>query len=66
MKTLEEATIPWDPARYLENEEAQLAYLALVLEEDEPAEFQEAFGIVARARGMTEVARSADLARDTL
>jgi probable addiction module antidote protein len=63
---LEKDTIPFDPARYLSSEDAQAEYLTAVLEENDPAAFADALGVVARARGMTQLAKDAGLPRDTL
>lgn len=59
-------TYPVDVAEYLDSEEAIAAYLDIVLEEGDPAEFAKALGTVARARGMTQVARDAGIGRETL
>ena len=42
------------------------AYLAAALEEDDPAVFVAALGDVARAKGMTQIAREAGLGRESL
>jgi probable addiction module antidote protein len=60
-----ETTI-WDPAERLTTPEAITAYLEAVFEEGDPALIATALGDVARARGMTEVARAAGVTRDTL
>ena len=60
-----ETTI-WDPAERLTSAEAIAAYLEAVFEEGDPALIAAALGDVARARGMTEVARAAGVTRDTL
>jgi probable addiction module antidote protein len=60
-----ETTI-WDPAERLTSKEAITAYLEPVFEEGDPALIAAALGDVARARGMTEVARAAGVTRDTL
>ena len=41
-------------------------YLTLVLEENDSAELTHALGTIARARGMTEVARASGLTRAAL
>jgi len=64
--SIEKDTIPWDSARYLDSEEAQAEYLTAVLEENDAAAFAHGLGIVARARGMTQLAKDADMPRDTL
>ncbi|MCZ7662548.1 MAG: putative addiction module antidote protein [Thermoleophilia bacterium] len=59
-------TRPWDPARYLENDEDIATYLDAALEEEAPAVLAAALGDVARARGMTEIARETGLGRESL
>lgn len=56
----------WDPARYLESDEDVAAYLDAALEEDDPALLAAALGDVARAKGMTEIARETGLGRESL
>ena len=59
-------TRPWDAARYLETDEDIAAYLDAALEEDDPALLAAALGDVARAKGMTEIARETGLGRESL
>jgi probable addiction module antidote protein len=59
-------TTPYDTADYLDSLEAVAAYLDAAFEEGEPALITRALGAVARARGMTEVAREAGLSRESL
>ncbi len=59
-------TRQWDPARYLESVEDIVAYLDAALEEDDPALLSAALGDVARAKGMSEVARLTGLGRESL
>lgn len=56
----------WDPARYLSNDAEVIAYLGAALEEGDPALVAAALGDVARARGMTAVAKKAGLGRESL
>ena len=56
----------WDPARYLNSDADVIAYLEAALEEGEPALVAAALGDVARARGMTTIARKAGLGRESL
>jgi len=56
----------FDMAEHLDSEEAIAEYLSIVLEENDPAELAHALGTIARARGMTEVARSSGLSREAL
>lgn len=59
-------TRTWDPALYLESDEDVAAYLDAALEEDDPALLAAALGDVARAKGMTEIARETGLGRESL
>lgn len=66
-RKLKVADLPeFDITEYLDSEEALAAYLTAVIEEDDPSELAHALGVVARARGMTQVARDAGLAREAL
>ena len=57
---------PFDPAEYLDNSEAIAAYMSDALESEDPAFVTDALGVVARARGMSEVAREAGVSRESL
>lgn len=57
---------PFDAANYLNNEEEMAAYLDVVLEDNDPALLAVALGDIARARGMTELARKTGLSRESL
>jgi probable addiction module antidote protein len=59
-------TEPWDPVKYLVTEADMAGYLAAALEEDDPAVFVAALGDVARAKGMTQIARETGLGRESL
>jgi probable addiction module antidote protein len=59
-------TRPFDPAEYLDDPEAIAAYMSDALESDDPAFVADALGVVARARGMSEVAREAGVSRESL
>lgn len=59
-------TRPWDSAEHLENNEDIAAYLDAVLAENDPALLTHALGVVARARGMTDLARQTGLGRASL
>lgn len=59
-------TTPWDPAEHLESEEDMAAYLEAALEEGDPTLVAAALGDIARAKGMTQVARDAGLGRESL
>jgi probable addiction module antidote protein len=59
-------TKPWDPAEHLETDEYMAAFLEAALEEGDPALVAAALGDIARAKGMTQVARDAGLGRESL
>ena len=59
-------TRPWDAAEHLENEEGMAAYLEAALEVGDAALVAAALGDIARAKGMTEIAREAGLGRESL
>lgn len=59
-------TNPWDPAEHLKTDEETAAYLEAALEEGDPALVAAALGDIARAKGMTQVAREAGLGRESL
>ena len=59
-------TTPWDPAEHLKSEEDMAAYLEAALEEGDPTLVAAALGDIARAKGMTQVAREAGLGRESL
>lgn len=58
--------VPFDAAHYLTDEASIAAYLDAVLESEDPDLLLLALGDVARARGMTDVARKAGLGRESL
>lgn len=57
---------PFDPSEYLDNEEVIAEYLAAALEDPNPDVFLSAIANVAKARGLTEVAKAAGLGRESL
>jgi len=59
-------TTRFDAADYLDSEERQAAYIAAALETGDADFVRDALGIVARARGMAGVAKSAGLSRESL
>jgi probable addiction module antidote protein len=59
-------TLPWDPAEVLETKEDMAIYLEAALEEGEPSLVAAALGDIARARGMTQLARDTGLGRESL
>ena len=60
------ATTKFDAAEYLDTTERQAEYISAALETGDAAFVRDAVGIVARARGMTEIARAAGLNRESL
>jgi probable addiction module antidote protein len=58
----------WDSSEYLKTEEDMAEYLDACIEEagDDPAFIAKALGVIARARGMTQVARDSGLSRESL
>jgi probable addiction module antidote protein len=59
-------TTLWDPADHLHTEEDMAAYLEAALEDGDPTLVAAALGDIARAKGMTQVAREAGLGRESL
>ena len=59
-------TRPWDPAEHLETGEDMAAYLEAALEEGDPVLVAAALGDIARAKGMTQIARETGLGRESL
>jgi probable addiction module antidote protein len=60
------ATQPWDAAEHLETEEDMVAYLDAALEDGDPAVIVAVVGDIARAKGMSQIAREAGLGRESL
>jgi probable addiction module antidote protein len=56
----------FDVTQYLDSEQAIAEYLTVVMEENDPAFLAAALGDIAKARGMTEVARKAGITREAL
>jgi probable addiction module antidote protein len=59
-------TIPWDSAQLLETKEDIADYLEAVLEDGDPALITHALGVIARAKGMTQIGRTTGLGRESL
>ena len=57
---------PWDAAEHLESEEDMAAYLDAAMEEGDAALVVAALGDIARAKGMSQIAREAGLGRESL
>ncbi len=56
----------WDVVEHLQSDEDTIAYLDAALEDGDPALIVAALGDIARAKGMTQVAREAGLGRESL
>jgi probable addiction module antidote protein len=63
-------TFPFDAAEYLEDDEAIVEYLEeamkIATEDSDPSFLTVALGTVARARGMSQIAKDAGLSRESL
>jgi probable addiction module antidote protein len=59
-------TTRFDAADYLDTEERQVAYITAAFETGDADFARDALGLVARARGMSEIARIAGLNRESL
>ncbi len=59
-------TRSWDAAEHLHTGKEMAAYLEAALEDGDPAVVAAALGDIARARGMTRVARETGLGRESL
>jgi probable addiction module antidote protein len=57
---------PFDPADYLKNDEAIAECLTAALETEDAALIADALGVVARAKGMTQIANETGLGRNSL
>jgi probable addiction module antidote protein len=60
------ATSPWKTEDHLQTPADIVAYLEAVFEDGDPELIAHALGTVARAKGMTEIARTAGLGRQSL
>lgn len=56
----------FDAADYLDSEEAIAEYLTAIMEEDDPALLAAALGDIAKARGMTQIAKDSGITREAL
>jgi probable addiction module antidote protein len=66
-KKIKISEIPaFDAAEYLTSDEEVAAYLTTVLEENDAALLAAALGDIARARGMTQVAKDSGITREAL
>lgn len=56
----------FDPAEHLDSTQAIADFMAAAFETDDPAYIAHALGVVARVRGMTEIAKQTGLSREQL
>ena len=56
----------FDPAAYLDDDEAIAAYLSDAFETQDVAFISDAIGVVARAKGMKQIAQEAGVSRESL
>ena len=56
----------WDSAEFLQSEEDIAGYLQAIADENDPALLIHALGVVARARGMTQMAKDTGITRESL
>ena len=54
----------FDPAEYLDDDEAIAVYMSDALESGDPSFVADALGVVARARGMSDIARKTGMSRE--
>jgi probable addiction module antidote protein len=57
---------PWNSAEHLNTEVDMALYLEACLEEGDPALITHALGVIAKARGMSQLARDSGLSRESL
>ena len=66
-KRIKVADLPdFDAAPYLDSEKAVAAYLTDILQANDPALLAAALGDIARARGMSEIAKASGITREAL
>jgi probable addiction module antidote protein len=66
VKSVTTKTTRFDAAEYLGSEERQVAYITAALETGDADFVRDALGLVARARGMGEIAKNSGLNRESL
>lgn len=59
-------TTRWDSAEHLETADDIAAYLEAAFEDGDPTLINHALGVVARAKGMTEIAQRTGMGRQSL
>jgi probable addiction module antidote protein len=56
----------FDPAEHLKDDDDIAAYLTVILDNNDPALLAAALGDIARARGMSEIAKASGITREAL
>ncbi|MBX3577856.1 MAG: putative addiction module antidote protein [Rhizobiaceae bacterium] len=59
-------TIPWDGTKYIRTPEDAAEYIEAVFEEEDISVIAHCLGVLARSKGMAQVARDAGLSRESL
>jgi len=59
-------TVPWDSSAALRSNEEIAAYIDAVLEDGDPALIAHALGVVARSKGMSDLAKERGMGRERL
>lgn len=59
-------TKPWNPTEFLDSDEAIQEYLEIAFEDGDTTDIAIALGNIAKAKGMTQVAREAGITREAL
>ena len=62
----QEKTTVWDMAEHINSKEDVLVYLEAALEENDTALLLAVLGSIARSKGMTQIAKDTNLARESL
>jgi probable addiction module antidote protein len=66
-KKIKIASLPvFDMAQHLKTEDDVASYLTIIIEENDPSLLAAALGDIARARGMSDIAKSAGITREAL
>ena len=66
MKKAKVKTTPWDAAEHLKTDEDMATYLEVAIEDGDPVVISAAIGDIARAKGMSQIARETGLGRESL
>jgi len=66
MKKTKVKTTPWDASEHLKTEEDMAVYLEAAIEDGDPVVISAAIGDIARAKGMSQIARETGLGRESL